>query len=195
MASALLIEILGKVKSSKLFWITSFTLLTAIAAQFTIPVQPVPFTLQSVFVILSGAFLGARNGAISQTFYLILGIIGLPVFAHIPDGTIGMNRLISPTGGYLLCFPIAAFVMGTLIAFSKKYFFVVFAMFISNFLIVFGGAIYLDLFFIHDFSETLKVGVLIFSIWSLVKIFIASSIFCLVNNHFTERIPLKFYAD
>lgn len=190
MTTSVLIEILRKIKSSKLFWIGSFTMLTAIAAQFSIPVQPVPFTLQSVFVILSGAFLGARDGAISQIFYLTLGIIGLPVFAHIPDETIGMARLSGPTGGYLLCFPIAAFVMGALIAFSKKYFFVVFAMFIANFLIVFGGAIYLDLFFIHDFSETMKVGVLIFSIWSLVKIFIASSIFYLVNNQFTERIPL-----
>ncbi len=195
MSTSILIEILGKIKSSKLIWITSFTVLTAIAAQFTIPVQPVPFTLQTVFVILSGALLGARNGAISQIFYLILGIIGLPVFAHIPDGTIGIARLISPTGGYLLCFPIAAFVMGSLVTFSNKYFFIVFAMFIANFLIVLGGAIYLDLFFIHDFSETMKVGVFIFSIWSLVKIFIASIIFCLVNNHFTEKDYYNFYAD
>lgn len=186
MTTSILIEILRKLKSSTLFWIGSFTILTAVAAQFTVPVRPVPFTLQSVFVMLSGAFLGARNGAISQIFYLILGIIGLPVFAHIPDGSIGIARLVGPTGGYLLCFPIAAFVMGTLIAFSKNILFVIFAMFIANFLIVFGGAIYLDLFFLHDFSETMKVGVLIFSVWSLVKIFIASFIFSLVNYHFKE---------
>jgi len=187
MAGSILSDILEKVKSSKLFWIVSFTILTAIAAQFTIPVQPIPFTLQSVFVIFSGAFLGARNGAMSQIFYLILGIVGIPVFAHIPDGTIGIARLVGPTGGYLLCFPLAAFLMGTLITFNKQYFFVVFAMFVSNSLIVFCGVIYLDLFFIHDFSKTIKVGILIFSVWSLVKIFIASFIFSLVNNHFRER--------
>jgi len=192
MTASILSDILEKVKSSKLFWIVSFTVLTAIAAQFTIPIQPIPITLQSVFVILSGAFLGARDAAISQIFYLILGGVGLPVFAHIPDGTIGIARLAGPTGGYLLCFPFAAFLMGTLITFNKQYLYVVFAMFIANSLIVFSGALYLDLFFIHDFSETMKSGILIFSIWSLVKIFIASLIFSFVNNHFTERRPLKF---
>lgn len=186
MTASILIEILQKLKANTLFWIASFAILTAIAAQFTIPVQPIPFTLQTVFVILSGAFLGARNGAMSQLLYLILGIIGLPVFAHIPNVPNGIARLIGPTAGYLLCFPIAAFVMGALISLSKNFFFVVFAMFIANFLIVLGGALYLDLFFIHNFSETMKVGVLIFSIWSVVKIFIASFIFSLVNNNFKE---------
>ena len=60
-------------------WIFSFALLTAVAAQITIPVKPVPFTLQTMMVLLSGAFLGAKNGAYSQLAYLALGVLGFPV--------------------------------------------------------------------------------------------------------------------
>lgn len=175
-----------KIKSSRLFWIISFSLLTAAAAQFTIPVKPIPFTLQTVFVILSGAFLGSRNGAASQIIYLFLGISGLPVFAQIPNESTGIGRLLSPTGGYLLCFPLAAFIMGLLINFSKKYFFVVLSMFAVNFLIVFGGAVYLDIFFIHDFSENIKVGVTIFSLWSVLKVNLPYIIFFLVNSNYKK---------
>ena len=54
---------LTNIFSYRLFWILSFSLLTAVSAQIAIPVKPVPFTLQTMIVLLSGAFLGARNGA------------------------------------------------------------------------------------------------------------------------------------
>jgi biotin transport system substrate-specific component len=55
--------------SSKAFWISAFAILTAISAQIAFPTKPVPFTLQTMLVLLSGAFLGSRNGAYSQ-FYI-----------------------------------------------------------------------------------------------------------------------------
>ena len=85
--------------ASQLFWIVVFLILTALAAQITVPVQPVPFTLQTFIVLLAGAFLGARNGALSQILYLMMGIIGLPVFAQVPDGLFGVARIFGPTGG------------------------------------------------------------------------------------------------
>ena len=91
-----------KIKSRELFWISAFSILTAFSAQVSVPFQPVPFTLQTMFVVLTGAFLGARNGAISQIIYLLLGIIGVPVFAGL---SFGFFKLIGPTGGYLLSFP------------------------------------------------------------------------------------------
>ena len=62
-------------------WITGFAALTAVGAQVQIPHQPVPFTLQTFFVILGAAFLGSRNAAISQILYLAVGFLGAPVFA------------------------------------------------------------------------------------------------------------------
>ena len=67
-----------------------------------------------MIVLLAGAFLGAKNGAYSQLLYIFLGAIGLPVFAQTADGTMGFARLIGPTGGYLLAFPIAAYLVGVL---------------------------------------------------------------------------------
>ena len=99
---------------SQAFWILSFTFLTAIASQITIPIKPVPFTLQTMVVVLSGAFLGAKKGFYSQVIYLLAGCLGLPVFAQVPDATIGFARLFGPTGGYLLAFPAAAFEIFTL---------------------------------------------------------------------------------
>ena len=90
--------------------------LTAAAAQisFPIPGTSVPFTLQPMVVILAGAALGSRLGAASQFAYLMLGIAGLPVFAASPLLPQGAARLLGPTGGYLMAYPVAAFVTGLL---------------------------------------------------------------------------------
>ncbi len=170
-------SILNAVKESQIFWIVSFSALTAIAAQITIPVKPVPFTLQTMIVILAGAFLGARNGAYSQIIYLLLGITGLPVFAHTPDAGIGLARLIGPTGGYLLAFPIAAFVVGYLVEKNKKYLPVVLSMFLGAVVILACGTLYLNFVYLHDFSTAVKAGAAIFSIWTVVKVLGAAAIY------------------
>ncbi len=162
---------------NKIVLVFSFAFLTAIAAQFTVPVKPVPFTLQTVAVLLSGAFLGAKRGALSQLIYLSLGIIGLPVFAQTPDGALGFARLMGPTGGYLFAFPLAAFVTGYLIEMNKSYVIVVSSMFIGSVIIIFFGTLYLHFFFIKDFSEAVKAGAAIFSIWTVIKVFAAAAIY------------------
>jgi biotin transport system substrate-specific component len=90
--------------------------LTAAAAQlsFPLPFTPVPFTIQPMIVLIGAAALGSRLGALAQIFYLMLGVAGLPVFAFSPELPQGMARLLGPTGGYLMAYPIAAFVTGLL---------------------------------------------------------------------------------
>jgi biotin transport system substrate-specific component len=85
-------------------------ILTAVAAKIAVPLPgiPVPFTLQPVAVLLSGVLLGAAGGMSSQLLYLAAGMVGLPVFAA--GG--GLPYLLGPTGGYLLAFPIAAWIAG-----------------------------------------------------------------------------------
>jgi biotin transport system substrate-specific component len=99
--------------------------LTAAAAQISVPLPftPVPFTLQPMIVLIGGAALGSRLGFASQIMYLVAGIAGLPVFAASTILPQGAARLLGPTGGYLLAFPLAAFVTGWLAekGFDRRY--------------------------------------------------------------------------
>lgn len=89
-------------------------LVVALAAQVVVPVpfSPVPMTLQPLAVLAIGGLLGAAGGLSALVLYLLLGILGLPVFA---GGGSGAWHLLGPTGGYLLAFPIAAAVTGALV--------------------------------------------------------------------------------
>jgi biotin transport system substrate-specific component len=102
-----------------------FAALTAAAAQISVPLPftQVPFTFQPTVVLLSGLVLGPRLGAASQALYLAAGIAGLPVFAASATLPPGAWRLLGPTGGYLLSYPLAAFVAGALArrGFDRRY--------------------------------------------------------------------------
>ena len=90
--------------------------LVTLAAQVAVPLPgtPVPMTLQPLAVLLVGGLLGARLGAMSMVLYLALGIAGLPVFTPTVP-LLGIARLLGPTGGYLLAYPVAAFAVGALV--------------------------------------------------------------------------------
>ena len=90
--------------------------LTATAAQFTspLPFTAVPFTLAPLAVMLTGAALGSRLGFLAQVLYIMAGVMGLAVFAPSVVLPPGAARLVGPTGGYLLAYPVAAFVTGWL---------------------------------------------------------------------------------
>src|SRR5216117_1099638 len=90
-------------------------ILVAAAAQVALPLPgtPVPFTLQPLAVLLVGGLLGARFGALSLILYLAMGAAGLPVFTPTVP-LFGIARLLGPTGGYLLAYPVAAWVTGWL---------------------------------------------------------------------------------
>ena len=82
-----------------------------------LPFTPVPITLQTFFTFLAGAILGKYLGALSQLIYLLLGVVGLPVFAK---GSSGIGVLLGPTGGYLMGFIPAAFLVGYLLERREK---------------------------------------------------------------------------
>src|ERR1051326_5111641 len=92
------------------------TALTAAAAQISVPLPftPGPFTFQPMVVLLGAMALGSRLGMTSQILYVMLGIAGAPVFAASPTLPQGIARLLGPTGGYLMAYPVAAFVAGWL---------------------------------------------------------------------------------
>jgi len=86
----------------------------ALASQFALalPGTPVPLTLQPLVIVLAGLVIGPMDAAMAMVLYLGLGAAGLPVFQ--PIGAPGLARLLGPTGGYLLAYPVAAAVAGWL---------------------------------------------------------------------------------
>src|SRR5258706_11132588 len=85
--------------------VIGFSLVTALAAQIVIPIGPIPITGQTFAVLLTGALLGSRLGAITMIVYLIEGASGLPFFSR---GTAGLLHLMGPTGGLLVSIYVSA---------------------------------------------------------------------------------------
>ena len=156
------------------FWITVFAALTAIGAQIEIPHQPVPYTLQTFFVLLSAGLLGTRNGTLSQLLYLLAGAVGVPVFAGWGSG---LTRLFGPTGGYLLSFPVAAFATAYLIHQHRSFIWSLISMGVGLFMVFSLGTVQLNVVFFHDWSKAITNGFLIFSWWDGLKLCLASAIY------------------
>lgn len=150
--------------------------LTAAAAQlsFPLPFTPVPFTIQPMIVLIGAAALGSRLGALSQILYLMLGIAGLPVFAFSPELPQGVLRLMGPTGGYLMAYPLAAFVTGLLAerGLDRRYLTSILAMTVGLSVVFAGGVLWLASGV--GMSAALAVGLYPFVIVDVVKIVAAA---------------------
>ena len=159
------------------------TALTALAAQISVPLPftPVPFTLQPMVVLLGGAALGPRLGMASQVLYLALGIAGFPVFAAsavLPQGPL---RLLGPTGGYLMSYPVAAFVAGALAerGFDRRYITSVIAMAAGLAVVFTFGVLWLAWFaqpVQAGLASALRTGLYPFLPADIIKICIAAAV-------------------
>lgn len=94
--------------TKRIIRISYFTMLTVVGGLLRIPVGSISFTLQTVFVILSAFVLGGRDGAFAQLAYMLLGLVGLPVF--VSGG--GFSYVIQPSFGYILGFSLGAYITG-----------------------------------------------------------------------------------
>ena len=100
----------SKISVRNLCYIGVFTALMVACAPIAIPLPGgVPITLQTWVISLAGIVLGAKNGTISTLMYVLLGAVGVPVFAHF---TGGIGIVFGPTGGFILSFPIMALLAG-----------------------------------------------------------------------------------
>ena len=149
--------------------------LTAAMAQlsFPLPFTPVPFTIQPMIVLVGAAALGSRLGALSQILYLTLGVAGLPVFAFSPELPQGFARLLGPTGGYLMAYPIAAFATGLLAerGFDRRYLTSIAAMAVGLTIIFAGGVAWIARF--SGLEVALATGLYPFIIVDVVKVIAA----------------------
>jgi biotin transport system substrate-specific component len=142
--------------------------LTAAGAYIAIPVGPVPIVLQNLFIMLAGLLLGGRWGLISVAVYLLAGAVGLPVFA---GGTGGVGKFVGPTGGYLLGFAAAAYLIGIISESGRGRVAIdVIAMVAGTLIIYAVGVSWLKVVTGMSFSKAVTVGMLPFLIGDALKI-------------------------
>jgi len=153
-------------------------MLTAVAAQFTspLPLTAVPFTLAPLAVMLTGAALGSRLGFLSQALYLAAGAAGLAVFAPSVILPPGAARLVGPTGGYLLAYPVAAFVTGWLAerGWDRRYLTSLASMLVGLAVIFAGGVSWLSLMPGQTVATAIAGGFLPYIAMDIVKAAIAA---------------------
>ncbi|MCM8778282.1 MAG: biotin transporter BioY [Candidatus Omnitrophica bacterium] len=167
-------EVIKSTVLTKALGVVIFIIFTALGAYIYLPLPftPVPITLQSFFVILSGAILGPGAGFLSQLGYLSLGVVGLPVFSA---GRAGILHLFGPTGGYLWGFLFSAWLVGKLVYRKRRNCFFLFSSFVIGiFTIYLFGIIQLSLFLKGDFFRAFSLGALPFIFPDLLKILLAT---------------------
>jgi biotin transport system substrate-specific component len=159
------------------------TVLTAAAAQISVPLPftPVPLTFQPMVVLLGGAVLGPRLGALSQVLYLAAGLAGLPVFAASSILPQGPARLLGPTGGYLMSYPFAAGLTGLLAArgFDRRYLTSILAMAAGLLLVFACGAVWLLRFAPlgeNPLAFAIRTGIAPFVVVDAFKIAVAAAV-------------------
>ncbi len=153
----------------RMVYAAMFGALTAIGSFMVIPLQPLPITLQTLFTGLAGALLGGYTGALSQIIYVLLGVIGLPVFA---GGKAGIGTLFGPTGGYLIGFIVGAYVIGKIVEARKEpgLAWIALALVAGNLVIYTLGTLQLSVVTHFSLLKSLMVGVVPFLIGDLLKL-------------------------
>ena len=155
--------------------VVGFSLLTALAAQVVVPLPwtPVPLTGQTFAVLLTGALLGPRLGALAMLAYLAEGAVGLPFFR---GGAGGLGHLSGATAGYLFAFPAAAYVTGHLAerGWDRRFLTAAAAMFLGSLVILASGWAWLSL--AVGVEQAFRLGVLPFLPGDVVKIALAAAV-------------------
>lgn len=153
--------------------VLGFVALTALCARIRIylPWTPVPLTGQTFAVLLSGAALGSRLGGLSQVVYLAIGLLGVPVFQ---GGNQGWSYVTGATGGYLMGFILAAYLVGALAERGWDRRHVAAAMLLGNIAIYLPGLLWLGLRGVVPWERVLPAGLYPFILGDLMKLTLAA---------------------
>jgi len=170
-------ELISDKRLCRLLGVGVFVILTTLSAfvRVPLPFTPVPLTLQTFFVLLSGALLGRKLGATSQAAYMLLGLSGQQVFTGIGCGSL---YLLGPTGGYIVGFVLASFVAGSLLAQENPSWLVVFIKLLAaDFIILFSGMLWLKISLAIPFAKAFLLGFLPFVLGDILKVILATVVY------------------
>lgn len=158
-------------KTKNMTLVALFAALTAIGAFIRIPLSFVDGTMQVFFVIMAGALLGKKLGAYSQILYIAIGLIGLPIFTK--GG--GPTYILQPSFGYLLSYPVAAYVVGLIMEKIKGSSAIIFSVPLSLIIIYGIGVPYLYFILTYingielSWKRAMEIGMLLFLPWDILK--------------------------
>lgn len=157
-----------------------FAAIISILSQFTIPLGTIPLTLQTFAVGFAVTLLGKKTGTIAVLIYLLLGLIGLPVFA---GGNAGFAVLFGPTGGFLIGFIFSAFTTGWILEKTHLNFFnAILANLVGTFITLLFGAAWLKVSGSMTWTGAFAAGLIPFILPSIIKAFAVGYLAVLIGR-------------
>lgn len=183
---------MSKTNTRSLLLCALFSALIAIGAFIKIPVPVVPFTLQFLFTTLAGLLLGSKLGFISVSVYIVLGLVGLPVFTQ--GG--GIGYLLQPTFGYIIGFAFGAYITGLIVEKTKKRTFLTYltACFAGLFVVYLLGMLYY--YIIANYFIGSPIGVWSLFLYCFILAVPGDILICFLCSILSKRlIPLLRKKD
>ncbi len=167
------------------------SLFVALCARVTLPLPmtPVPLTLQNFAVLLVGLLLGSRRGAAALALYLAEGAMGFPVFN--PTGPGGLAQILGPTGGYLMAYPLAAWVAGAVAGPRCEKFARALLAAVSADVVLFAGGIFWLFLLTGSLAQAVAAGLFFFIFSEVIKVMFAAAIAVRMSRRFAPRPPLR----
>jgi len=179
-------ELISDKRLCRLLAVGVFVTLTALSAfvRIPLPFTPVPLTLQTFFVLLSGALLGRKLGVLAQAAYLFLGFSGLQVFTGSGSGSL---YLLGPTGGYIAGFILASFFAGSFLKKDNQSPAAVFIKLLAaDFIILFSGTLWLKVSLSCTLSKAFLLGFLPFVLADIFKVALAAIVYHKLRTRIKE---------
>jgi biotin transport system substrate-specific component len=152
------------------------SLFVALCAHITIPLPftPVPLTVQNFGVLLVGLMLGSRRGFAALALYLAEGAMGMPVFSPVGPG--GIAHLVGPTGGFLLAYPLVAWLAGYVMEHGRKSFARAAMGGLLGEVVLFGGGLTWLAVLTHSVAQAFRWGLYWFLFAEVIKVMMAAGI-------------------
>ena len=157
--------------------VVAASLFVALCARATVPLlfTPVPLTLQNFGVLTVGLLLGSRRGFAALTLYLIEGAFGLPVFSPAILGS-GIAHLVGPTGGFLMAYPLVAFIAGYIYEHSSRRFGWAALSAVAAEVVLFAGGLSWLAVLTHSVSLAIRYGLYWFVFAEVIKVLMAAAV-------------------
>jgi biotin transport system substrate-specific component len=164
------------------------SLFVALCARVTVPLPftPVPLTLQNFGVLTVGLLLGSRRGFAALTLYLVEGAFGLPVFSPAILGS-GITHLLGPTGGFLMAYPLVAFIAGYIYEHSSRHFTWAALSAVAAELVLFAGGLSWLALLTHSVSLAIKYGLYWFVFAEVIKVLMAAAVAARWHRQLSSR--------